>query len=154
MASHSAEVITGGAVLAAAVGFFVYAGQISGLSGTGGSAQSQSYWASFRAVDGVSVGTDVRLAGVKVGAVTALELNPETFRADTHFSVQGGIDLPDDTAVMISSEGLLGGNFVEILPGGSPFNLEPGSEIEDTQGSISLVNLLLKFVTGSGEETP
>ncbi len=40
---------------------------------------------------------------------------------------------------------------MELLPGGSPFNLEPGSEIEDTQGSVSIVNLLMKFVTGGGE---
>jgi len=149
MASHTTEVVTGAAVLAIAVGFFLYAGQISGFSGT---AKNAGYWASFRSVEGVSVGTDVRLAGVKVGAITALELNPKTFRADTHFSVISAIELPEDTAIIIASEGLLGGSFIELLPGGSPFNLEPGAEIEDTQSSISLLNLLMKFVTGSGEE--
>ena len=53
---------------------------------------------------------------------------------------------------MISSEGLLGGNYVEILPGGSPFNFAPGDEIEDTQGAVSLVGLLMKFVTGSSDD--
>ena len=97
----------------------------------------------------MNVGTDVRLAGVKVGAVTDSRLNPETFRADTTLSVQEGIQIPEDSAVVISSEGLLGGNFVEIMPGGSPFNLAAGAEIEDTQGAVSLISLLLKYV-GSG----
>lgn len=146
--SHTTEVVTGSVVLAAAVGFFLYAGQIVGLSGTGA---SHSYTASFRTADGISVGTDVRLGGVKVGSVTGIELNPETFRADTDFTVQSDVALPDDTAILISSEGLLGGSYVELLPGGSPFNLEPGAEIEDTQGSVSLVQLLLKYVAGSEE---
>lgn len=145
MAESTTEVLVGGVVLAAAVGFVVYAGQITGFSG--GAGVAQEFTASFRSIEGVSVGTDVRLAGVKVGSVTDLDLNPETFRADARFTVADRIALPDDSAVIVSSEGLLGGNFVEILPGGSPFNLEPGSEIEDTQSSVSLVDLLLKFVT-------
>ncbi len=149
MATQSTEILTGAGVLAVAVGFFLYAGQISGLSSGREMAQ---YWASFRSVEGVSVGTDVRLAGVRVGSVRDLKLDPETFRAVTYFTVERDIPLPEDSAVVISSEGFLGGAFVEILPGGSPFNLEPGSEIEDTQGAVSLVNLLMKFVTGSGEE--
>ena len=148
MTSHTTEVVTGAAVLAVAVGFFLYAGQITGFSDR---EATSLYWASFRAVEGVSIGTDVRLAGVKVGSVTGLELDPQTFRAKTEFSVKAPIALPEDTAVVIASEGLLGGSFVEILPGGSPFNLEPGAEISDTQGSVSIINLLMKFVTGSGE---
>ncbi|WP_133489620.1 outer membrane lipid asymmetry maintenance protein MlaD [Aliiroseovarius marinus] len=147
--THTTEVVTGSIVLAVAVGFLLYAGQIVGLSGTG---TTTSYTASFRTADGISVGTDVRLGGVKVGTVTDITLNPDTFRADADFTVQSDVALPEDTAIIISSEGLLGGNFVELLPGGSPFNLEPGAEIEDTQGSVSLVQLLLKYVAG-GEDS-
>jgi len=149
MTDHTTEVLVGGAVLAAAVGFFLYAGQLTGVTGQTGNAAG--YSASFRSVEGVSVGTDVRLAGVKVGTVTSLELNPKTFRAETGFTIDNAVRLPDDSAVIIASEGLLGGSFVEILPGGSPFDLEPGTEIEDTQGAVSLVNLLLKFVSGNGD---
>lgn len=152
MSNQTTEILVGGAVLAVAVGFFFYAGQVTGL--TGGTTGDASYTASFRSVEGVSVGTDVRLAGVKVGAVTGLELSPTTFRAETKLSINDAIRLPDDSAVIISSEGLLGGSFVELLPGGSPFDLEPGSEIEDTQGAVSLINLLLKFVgSGASPET-
>ena len=93
----------------------------------------------------------VFLAGVKIGTVSDVELNPETYRADTVVSVATGIDIPDDSAIIVSSEGLLGGNFIEIVPGGSPFFFEPGDTIEDTQGAVSLVSLLLKFVSGSSE---
>jgi phospholipid/cholesterol/gamma-HCH transport system substrate-binding protein len=150
MSESTTEVIVGGVVLAAALGFVLYAGQLTGLSGPSGA--GQEYSASFRSAQGVSVGTDVRMAGVKVGTVTDLELNPETFRADARFTVAEGIALPEDTAAVISSEGLLGGNFLELLPGGSPFNLEPGSEIEDTQSAVSIVELLLKFASGNGAQ--
>ena len=88
---------------------------------------------------------------MKVGTVTELTLNPDTFRADAVFTVQENLALPEDTALLVSSEGLLGGNFLELVPGGSPFNLEPGTAIQDTQSSVSLVTLLMRFVTGDGE---
>lgn len=146
MAEKKSEILIGAVVLATAIGFVGYTATFAGLTGI---SDSYQLTASFRSVEGVQVGTDVRLAGVKIGDVTELKLNPKTFRADAKFSVQNGIEIPEDSAISIASEGLLGGNFVEILPGGSPFNLDPEAEIEDTQGSISLITLLSKFVTGS-----
>jgi phospholipid/cholesterol/gamma-HCH transport system substrate-binding protein len=150
MTHHATEVITGAVVVAAAAGFLVYASQFADARGAGAGFYEMS--ASFRSIEGVSVGTDVRLGGVKIGTVTELALNPDTFRADAVFTVQESLALPEDTAVIVSSEGLLGGSFLELLPGGSPFNLEPGSVIEDTQSSVSLITLLMRFV--AGEETP
>jgi len=150
MAENPTEVIVGGAVLAGAIGFLVYAGGLTGFDAT--RSVAQQYTASFRSIEGVSVGTDVRMAGVKIGTVSELVLNPDTFRAEAEFSIDNKLLLPDDTAAIISSEGLLGGNFVELLPGGSLENLEPGSEIEDTQSAVGLVELLLKFVSGSSGE--
>ncbi len=150
MSAHTkTEVIVGGAVLACAIAFGVYASQSTGLSQ---SSAGYELGASFRSLEGVGVGTDVRLAGVKIGTVTGVTLNSDTYRADTQFSVADDILIPDDSAVVISSEGLLGGNFVEVMPGGSPFYFEPGDEIEDTQGAVSLISLLVKFVAGDGSE--
>lgn len=149
MAGSKAEIAAGGAVLAAAVAFLVYAGQVTGMSG--GTAASYDLRASFRSVEGVTVGTDVRLAGVKVGTVTALALNPQTFFADAVLSVQSDVQLPDDSAALVSSEGLLGGNFVELVPGGSPENYAAGSEIEDTQGAVSVISLMMKFAGGGSD---
>lgn len=148
MAENTTEVIVGAGVLAAAIGFVVYAGQVADFSGN---STTYPLEASFRSLEGISVGSDVRLAGVRVGSVAAVNLNPETYRADTTVSVQQGIEIPDDSAIVVSSEGLLGGNFVEIVPGGSPFYFEAGDTITDTQGAVSLVSLLLRFVSGSSE---
>lgn len=149
MAENVTEVVTGGVVLAVAAGFLIYVGQVGGVGvGNNGAA---TYSASFRSAEGIGIGTDVRLAGVKVGSVVDMVLDPATFRAETELTVQNDVILPDDSAIVIASEGLLGGSYVEILPGGSPFNLDPGAEIEDTQSSVSIVQLLLKFVSGSEE---
>ncbi len=147
MAEHRAEVVTGAAVLAVALAFAVYATQGADLVSSG----SYPLTASFRSVEGITVGSDVRLAGVKVGTITDLSLNPVTFFADATIAVQDRIVLPVDSAILISSEGLLGGNYVEILPGGSLDNLAPGDEIEDTQGSVSLISLLMAFVGGKSD---
>ncbi len=154
MAENVTEVLTGAGVLAAALGFLVYAGGGEGLSRGAG---SYELTASFRSVEGVTVGTDVRMAGVKVGSVTELALNPQTFFADAKFSVRDGIVVPDDSTAVIASEGLLGGAFLEILPGGSPMDLPPGSEVEDTQGAVSVIALMMKFAGGAADgnaETP
>ena len=148
MAENTTETIIGGAVLAAAAGFLLFTAQSTGMSSPGGTMELN---ASFRSAEGVSVGTDVRMAGVKIGSVTGLELDPITYRAVARFQVPDKLELSEDTQVMISSEGLLGGNFVEIVPGGADDLLGDGDEIEDTQGAISIVTLLLKFVAGSDE---
>ena len=149
MTHNTTEILVGGAVLAAAIGFAVYAGQATGLSK---STAGYELTASFRSLEGVAVGTDLRLAGVKIGTITGVDLNPETYRADTRFTVANGILIPDDSAIAVASEGLLGGNYVEIVPGGSPFHFDPGDEITDTQGAVSLISLLLKFVTSSSSD--
>lgn len=150
MSENTTEVVVGAGVLAIAAAFLIYAGQLSGI-GSGGS--GYPLFASFRSAEGVNVGTDVRLAGVKVGTVTGISLDPATFRARTDFTLRNGIEVPDDSQAVISSEGLLGGNYVEIMPGGSTFNYASGDEILDTQGSVSLITLLLKFVAGSGDSS-
>lgn len=149
MAENWTEVLAGGAVLVVAVGFLAFAGQGVGIGGNAGSYELR---ASFRSAEGITVGTDVRLAGVKVGTVTALDLNPQTFFADARIAVREGIALPDDSAILVSQEGLLGGNFIELIPGGSLENLAPGDEIEDTQGAVSLLALLMKFVGDGAKE--
>ena len=145
MANSAAETVIGAVVLATAVGFVVYAGQTRGvqLAGT-----SYPLTASFRSAEGISVGTDVRLAGITIGSVTGLELDRETFEAKATFSVAGDLALPEDSDVKIASESLLGGAFVEITPGASEFMLAAGDEIVNTQGSVSLLNLLMRFGTG------
>ena len=146
MRENASEVIVGAVVLAVAAGFLAYAAQATGFGRGGG---DFTLTASFRSIEGVTVGTDVKLAGVKIGTVTATSLNPATYRADTVFSLDRAVPVPDDSTAVVASEGLLGGNFIELVPGGSLTNFADGAEIVDTQGAVSLLDLLLKYVGGS-----
>ena len=150
-AEHRAELLAGTAVLAAAAGFLLWGfGQ--------GFARETGYEvrASFPDVDGIAVGTEVRLAGVPVGRVSSVSLNPDTYMADARLSLPADIALPSDSAALIQSDGLLGGAYIQIQPGGSPDNLAPGDEIEDVQGAVSLLQLMMKFVDSQAgdEDTP
>ena len=149
MSENKAEVALGAVVLAIAIGFVVYLSQSTGLTMGGDSYQIR---AGFRTAEGISVGTDVRLAGVKIGAVQDLSLNSETYRAEAVLAIQNDVLIPDDSALTITSEGLLGGHFVEVMPGASFDYLADGGEIIDTQGSVSLMTLLMKFVSGGSKE--
>jgi phospholipid/cholesterol/gamma-HCH transport system substrate-binding protein len=148
MSENKAEVALGALVLAVAIGFVVYLSQATGMRFGGETYQIN---AGFRSAEGISVGTDVRLAGVKVGTVQALRLNPETYRAEAVLAIRNDVLVPDDSALTIASEGLLGGHFVELVPGASFDYLADGGEVVDTQGSVSLVTLLMKFVGGGRE---
>ena len=101
----------------------------------------------FLATSGINAGSDVRLAGVKVGSVQAVGLDAESYEAKLTLNITTDLPIPDDSAVAISQEGLLGGSFVEIIPGGSEFFMQAGDQFFDTQGSVSLLSLLLKFAT-------
>lgn len=148
MASNISETLVGAVVLAAAAGFLVFAGQSTGFS-----ADTNQYelFAKFRSVEGLNVGSDVKLSGVKIGTLTKITLDPETYQAVAEISVDKNIAIPDDADIKVSTDGLLGGAFLEITAGGSPFMLEPGGEIIFTQSSVSFLNLLLKFVTSDDE---
>ncbi|MBC7738265.1 MAG: outer membrane lipid asymmetry maintenance protein MlaD [Candidatus Saccharibacteria bacterium] len=151
MAENTIEVIAGALVLVTAGAFVAFAGQSSGM---GGAADTYPLKASFRSVQGISAGSDVKLAGVKVGKITSLTLNPDTYFADVVVDIEKSVQLPTDSAILISSEGLLGGNFVELVPGGMVEILAPGDEIEDTQGAVSLISLLMKFVGSKSDPAP
>ena len=145
MRENTTEVVVGAAVLAAALGFLWV---LVGAAGLGASTTGLELKANFRSAEGVTVGTDIRLAGVSVGTVSALDLNLETYRAEATFAIDEGIAVPNDSAAVIASEGLLGGTFVELVPGGSFDMFEDGAVIQDTQSAVSLIQLLMAFVGG------
>jgi len=100
MARHGiAETLVGAGVLVVAAAFLVFA-----ISRTG-RATSAGYrlQASFERIDGLAVGADVRIAGVKVGSVLAERLDPKTYQANVTMSVGQGIQLPKDSSAEIDS---------------------------------------------------
>ena len=146
MSNSKIETTVGALVLLLAIGFLVYLLDSTNLINNN---DGLNLKASFRSADGITTGTDVRMAGVKIGSVTGMRLDPESFRAEVLFSLRNDLKIPDDSGVAVSQDGLLGGSFVEVIPGGSEFELQDGAEFLDTQGSVSLVSLLLKFVSSS-----
>jgi phospholipid/cholesterol/gamma-HCH transport system substrate-binding protein len=146
------ETLIGAAVVIVAVGFFYY-----GWSATG-SATVVGYEviARFDRVDGIDVGTDVRMSGIKIGTVTGQELDQKTYRALVRMNIKSEVKLPEDSSIKVSNEGLLGGAYLAVSAGGSDTMMVAGSEFETTQGSIDLVGLLGQaiFSGGSSEKKP
>jgi len=141
------ETILGAAVAVVAVGFFVFAAAQAGQ--TGGSA-GYDLTARFQRVDGIAVGSDVRVSGVKVGVVRAVELDPETYLAQLTLTVANGVQVLDDSTARIASDGLLGGAYVAIEPAGMDV-LPAGGEIPNTQGAVDLLTLFASFAQGQGD---
>ncbi|WP_164157622.1 outer membrane lipid asymmetry maintenance protein MlaD [Sandarakinorhabdus rubra] len=146
-----AEAAIGLAVVAAAVGFVAFAWARTGAGeGQGGT----SLVARFPNIAGVTLGTDVRLAGVKVGRVTAVSLDPGSYQAVLNLSVDPGLKLPVDSSAAITSEGLLGGNYIALTPGAEADMLKDGGEIIETSGAPDLLGLIGSVVNRSGGDAP
>mgnify|MGYP001377667029 CR=1 FL=1 len=101
--------------------------------------------ARFDNIDGIVAGSKVKLSGVNIGTVKSISLEPENFYALVTMNFDKQFDFPDDTEASVQLEGLLGGSYISILPGGSDVILLKDQEILYTQGSTSLLNLMLKF---------
>lgn len=147
MASTTAEAVIGAVVIAVAGGFFVYAAQTANVS-LGG---TYPLIAEFRRADGLTIGGDVRISGVKVGTVREMGLNPETFEARVRMAIREGVRIPDDSAATIGTDGLLGGAHVAIQPGGSDLMLEPGETFLFTQGAVNIMDLVNRAITGGSD---
>ncbi len=145
MNNNIVETLIGAAVLAIAAFFVVFAYSTAGVTPEGG----YPLIAKFERVDGLVPGADVRLSGIKVGAVTDQRLEPETFLAVVTISLNEDVKVPEDSAVKISSDGLLGDTYLSIEPGGSEDMLEPGGEIQYTQGAVNIIDLIGKAIYGS-----
>ncbi|KAF0178417.1 MAG: outer membrane lipid asymmetry maintenance protein MlaD [Hyphomonadaceae bacterium] len=145
---QAAETILGAIVAFVAIGFLVFAVTRAGAGeATGG----YPLVARFNRVDGVNVGADVRLSGVKVGTVSAVGIDPTTYLAKLTLSVDRTVKLPDDSSARVASDGLLGGAYVALEPGGSAEMLASGGEIANTTGTVDLLSLLAAAAGGAGK---
>jgi phospholipid/cholesterol/gamma-HCH transport system substrate-binding protein len=150
MSNRVTETLVGLFVLLLAGGFAVYAGQTIGNTGKGGSI---NYIASFASVGGVATGTDVRLAGVKIGTVTKITLDTDSYDAKVNLQVQADIPVPEDSLAKIVSDGLLGGAYISIEPGAEEEMLQAGDSFEYTQGAVDLLGLLGQFAGGKDDSS-
>jgi phospholipid/cholesterol/gamma-HCH transport system substrate-binding protein len=144
MSRNIIETVMGGVVILVAAVFVIFAFSSSGVRTVDG----YTVRATFDDATGINPGADVRMSGVKVGTVTDQTLDPQTFFAQVELSIDEAVQLPTDTSARIVPEGLLGGNYVELQPGGAMENIEPGGSIEYTQGAINVIDLLGRFIFG------
>jgi phospholipid/cholesterol/gamma-HCH transport system substrate-binding protein len=94
-------------------------------------------------------GTDVRLHGIKIGAVSAVDLDPKNYLAIVRMNIRGNIPVPDDSSIKVTSSGLLGNPYLSIQPGGSVKNLQAGGVIANTQGSVDIMGLIGRAIYGN-----
>lgn len=142
------ETLIGALVVAVAGVFFWYGWNTTGSAPVGG----YELIGRFDGVDGINVGTDVRMSGIKIGTVTSQELDQKSYRALVRMNIKEEIKLPDDSSIRVASEGLLGGAYLAVSPGGSETMLKNGGEFETTQGSVDLIGLVSKAIFSGGSD--
>ncbi|MEM6682240.1 MAG: outer membrane lipid asymmetry maintenance protein MlaD [Pseudomonadota bacterium] len=146
--SNFLEALIGLIVLAVAGLFVSYVYANTDLKARGG----VEYSAGFTSIDGLSVGSDVRVFGVKVGSVVSQNLDMNNYQAVVRFTIDSDVVLAEDSSVKIASEGLLGGSYLKIIPGGADNNLKPGGAFTETQGAVDLIDLVSRAVFAAGDD--
>lgn len=145
------EAIVGLLVVLLAVWFVFFAWN---KTGGGTKAGALHVTAIFPNASGVTAGTDVRVAGLKIGSVTGLALDPQSYQVKVQIALDSATKLPADSSAAITSEGLLGSTFIAMNPGGSPTPLKNGDTITDTQGSMDLMALIGQFINRPAGDKP
>lgn len=141
------EALIGLFVVALAVWFALFAWN---RTGGGARADAIKVVALFPNAAGVNVGTDVRIAGLKVGSVADQHLDPKSYQVAVTLALDPSVNVPSDSSAAITSEGFLGATYIALLPGGSETPLKAGDMILDTQGATDLMGMIGQFVNGTG----
>ena len=149
MRKNLIETVMGAVVLIVAAIFIVFAYNKADL----GKVDGYQISAKFDRVDGILAGSVVRMSGIKIGTVISSSLDPKTYFANVVMSIRPDIKIPEDTSVAVSSEGLLGGTFLSLSPGGSDEMLQAGGEITMTQGSVDLMGLLGQMIFSQNKQS-
>ncbi|MBA2628927.1 MAG: outer membrane lipid asymmetry maintenance protein MlaD [Rickettsiaceae bacterium] len=137
------ETLVGFFVLIVAFSFFAFAYNTSNFSKTNG---GYLLTANFQNIDGIAKGADVKLAGIKIGFVDSFTLEDDTYYAILNLKVNEGINIPNDSSAMVSSNGLFGGKYIRITPGASNDNFAHGGKIKFTQSSLNIEDLIGKLM--------
>ena len=148
MQRNMLETVMGAIVLLTAVAFVSLAYQAANIRGTDG----YELEAEFGATGGLSVGDDVRISGIKVGRISRQELDPVTYAARIVMSLDERIRIPADSSARITAASLLGGNYLELIPGADEDMMQPGEVIYDTRDPVSLTDLLGKAVFSAAND--
>ena len=102
--------------------------------------------ANFLKIGGLSVGSDVRISGIKVGSVISTSLNKDDYTADVYLNIDSNIQLPIDTVAAIADVGIMGDKYVRLEPGKSQAVLQNGDKIINTKNYKSLEDNVSEFI--------
>lgn len=141
------ETLMGAVVLVVAGAFLVFAYTVTNV----GSVRGYEVSARFDRIDGLRVGSDVRLSGIRVGQVIDARLEPDTYQAVVRLTVEQNVRLPRDTVAQVASDGLLGGSFIALVPGGEDQMVAPGGLLTHTQPPVNIVQLLGRIIFSAAE---
>ena len=146
MQKNILETLMGAVVLLVAATFLAFAYKGSEVRVEAGYAVT----ANFSNISGIAMGSDVRIGGIKVGTITGLTLDPESYDAVVTMTIRNGTKLPKDSTASIVSSGLLGEKYVQLTPGGDDAMIAAGGKIGFTQSSVNLEELIGKFMFSGG----
>lgn len=148
MKQNVLEILMGAFVLILAGSLLIFAYTSSKSSPTKGYAVI----AKFDRVDGLVVGSDIKMGGIKIGNISSLTLDPNTYLAVATLLINSSIKLPTDSSAQVTSDGLLGSKFLSIMPGAEDKMLAPGGEIQYTQSSVNLESLIGHMIYGDSKD--
>lgn len=151
MGKKSIETLVGLFVLLGLLGLVFLAMKAANL-GNVGSSDTYSLQARFDNIGGLKPRAPVRTAGVVVGRVKSIGLDPKTFQGVVTMDIERGYQFPKDTAAKILTSGLLGDQYIGLEPGGDDKNLAAGETLAQTQSAVVLENLIGQFLTGKAAD--
>ncbi len=151
MTSRKIEILVGLFVAVAVAAFFMLAMNVSNMSSYGGG-ESYEITARFDNVGGLKVRSPVAAGGVRIGRVTEIQYNSESYEAVVSMSIEEQYDMfPVDTAASILTSGLLGEQFVGFEPGAEEEFLKDGDIIDLTQSALVLEQIIGQFLYGMAD---
>ena len=148
MRRNALETAIGALVIAAAGGFLAFSYATADIAHLAG----YKVVARFDRADGLREGADVRMSGIRIGQISRLYLEDETYFAVVEMEIDDAVKLPEDSSAEVASESLLGGRYLALTPGGAETYLGQGGEIRYTQSPVSLEQLIGKFIFSSQDE--
>jgi phospholipid/cholesterol/gamma-HCH transport system substrate-binding protein len=151
MGKKGIETLVGLFVLLGMVGLVFLALQAANLGSMSGR-DTYSVQARFDNIGGLKARAPVRTAGVVVGRVKSIQLDPKTYQGVVTMDIERSYQFPKDTAAKILTSGLLGDQYIGLEPGGDDRNLQPGDTLAQTQSAVVLENLIGQFLTGKAAE--
>jgi len=151
MGKKGVETLVGLFVLLGVAGLAFLALKAANLGSLTG-ADSYSVQARFDNIGGLKPRAAVRSAGVTVGRVSSIVLDPKTFQGVVTLDIERTYNFPKDTAAKILTAGLLGDQYVGLEPGGDDKNLIAGETIAQTQSAVVLENLIGQFLTTQADD--